>query len=492
MTFTTGRLLGAAAISVTLCGFAANAQSENANPNARANGVFAHWTQERIDSAIPRDLVLDHRGVAYMRDANGVLRGHGHNRPYELKVKAVKPAPAPQAKPPSNNDTTPPTISGRSPSDGATIGTAQVFSAEVTDASGVKSVTFNINYTGGSQSFSGTLVGGDTYEVSLSGFPTGPGSWTVTATDTAKRGGNSATSSSYAFTVGGGGDPGPGGDTVANERWSDGGPIQDVTGRLLYEMPTNRRGTRWAAYVCSGTVATDGASSRSVIITAAHCVFDDVSKKFARNVLFIPNQDQTTGSGTDSNCANDPVGCWAPTFGAVDVNWTTRSFPDNIPWDYAYYVVEDSGAHSGSASTSDALDTAVGSLGIDFSPPAVNDGNDGATSADFTHALGYSYSDDPYFMYCAEDMTTEGTDNWWLPGCGLSGGSSGGPWIQPLSNGTGPIISVNSWGYNGSPGMAGPKLNGTSAQCVFDEAVSTPFNNVLTGDGQAGISVDGC
>jgi hypothetical protein len=221
-------------------------------------------------------------------------------------------------------------------------------------------------------------------------------------------------------------------------------------------------------------------------------VFDDVSKKFARNVLFIPNQDQTTGSGTDTNCANDPVGCWAPTFGAVDVNWTTRSFPDNIPWDYAYYVVEDSGAHSGSASTSDALDTAVGSLGIDFNPPAVNDGNDGATSADFTHALGYSYSDDPYFMYCAEDMTTEGSDNWWLPGCGLSGGSSGGPWIQPLSNGTGPIISVNSWGYNGSPGMAGPKLNGTSAQCVFDEAVSTPFNNVLTGDGQAGISVDGC
>ena len=491
------RLIGSAVITAGAFALAAQGQAgpgEKAQPNARAQGVFNHWTQERIDSAVPRDLVMDHRGLAYVRGENGRLNAYGHNKPYVLKVNAVKPAPSPQAKPPSNDDTTPPTISSRSPADGATIGTSQVFSAVVTDAGGVRSVTFDITYTGGSGSFTGTLVGNDTYEVSLSGFPTGPGSWTVTASDNAKRGGNTATSSSYAFTVGGGGgDPGPGdGDTVTNARWTDGGPIQTIAGRLLYEMPSNRRGTRWSAYVCSGTVATDGATGRSVIITAAHCVYDDANKAFARNVIFIPNQDQTTGTGTDYNCSNDPVGCWAPTFGAVDVNWTTRTFPDNIPWDYAYYVVEDSGAHSGPAAGSDALDTAVGSLGIDFSAPVVNDGTAGASSPDFTHALGYSYSDDPYFMYCAEDMTTEGTDNWWLPNCGLSGGSSGGPWIQPLSNGQGPIISVNSWGYNTSPGMAGPKLSGTSAQCVFDSAVSTPFNNVLTGDGQAGIAVGGC
>ncbi|MEK9719850.1 MAG: hypothetical protein VW257_02110 [Quisquiliibacterium sp.] len=39
-----------------------------------------------------------------------------------------------------------------------------------------------------------------------------------------------------------------------------------------------------------------------------------------------------------------------------------------------------------------------------------------------------------------------------------------------MKAGNGPIISVNSWGYTTSPGMAGPKLSGTSASCLFDRA----------------------
>ena len=41
----------------------------------------------------------------------------------------------------------------------------------------------------------------------------------------------------------------------------------------------------------------------------------------------------------------------------------------------------------------------------------------GTGSDDFTHALGYTFDFDPDFMYCSDDMTTEGTDNWWLPVC---------------------------------------------------------------------------
>ena len=240
-------------------------------------------------------------------------------------------------------------------------------------------------------------------------------------------------------------------------------------------------------------MATDYASDRSVIITAAHCVYDDVNKAFARNVLFIPNQAGTTGSGTDTNCGNDPMGCWAPAFGVVDRNWTSRTFPANIPWDYAYYVVNDEGAHKGTAAPSDSLDTAAGSLDVLFTQPAYNDGVPAANSADFTHALGYSYSEDPNFMYCAEDMTIEGSyGDYWLANCGLSGGSSGGPWVQPMDSGTGdgPIISVNSWGYTNSPGMAGPRLFGTSAACVFGRAKDTGFANVPTTDGEAGVAVN--
>jgi hypothetical protein len=206
--------------------------------------------------------------------------------------------------------------------------------------------------------------------------------------------------------------------------------------------------------------------------------------------LFIPDQANTTGSGTDLNCANDPIGCWVPSWGVVDVNWTTSVFPDNIPWDYAFYVVDDIGAHAqGLRTTSDVLDDAVdGGLPISFLSPYVDDGE---TTYDYTHALGYSYSDDPNFMYCAEDMTTEGADNWWLPSCRLSGGSSGGPWIQPMNtnSGSGPVMSVNSWGYANSPGMAGPKLVGTSAECVYSTALDSAPASTTDGDA-AGIAVN--
>ncbi len=128
-------------------------------------------------------------------------------------------------------------------------------------------------------------------------------------------------------------------------------------------------------------------------------------------------------------------------------------------------------------------------MAISFATPAYDDGDPSATSVDFTHALGYSYSDDPNFMYCAEDMTLEGAVNWWLPSCGLSGGASGGPWVQPMSGGDGPLISVNSWGYTTAPGMAGPKFSGTSTECVFGEARGVDFLAVPVTDGDAGIAV---
>lgn len=487
------------ALAVAALGLVASAQaqdgpSDKAQPSDRAKAVVDHWSADKIESATPRDLFLDHRGLAYTRGKDGKFQPYGHSRKHELKANK----PEAKAKPSgngNNNDTTPPAITGLSPASGSTIGASQTFSAVVTDAGGVRSVTFNVSYNGGSGNFDGTFVGNDTYEVSLSGFPAGAGSFSVTATDTAKRGGNSATSGTNTFTVDlGGGGTGSGGDIITNERWSTAGDIQTAAGRLFYEMPTDRRLRRWAGYVCSGTVTTDGATGRSIIITAAHCVYNDEYKAFARNVLFIPNQDQTTGAATDSNCDNDPVGCWIASFGVVDTNWTTRTFPDNIPWDYAYYVVDDTGAHTGNSSVPEALEDAVGSFDVSFAAPAVDDGTAGPTTADYTHALGYSYSDDPFFMYCAEDMTTEGTDNWWLSECGLSGGSSGGPWIQPMDSatGSGPLMSVNSWGYTTQPGMAGPKLNGTSAECLFNEAKTTMFNAVLTQDGQQGIAVGGC
>ena len=163
-------------------------------------------------------------------------------------------------------------------------------------------------------------------------------------------------------------------------------------------------------------------------------------------------------------------------------------FPDNIAWDYAYYVVNSTGAHSGSSASSESLEDAAGALPISFSTPKL-DNTDPKDNDDVTHALGYSYSEDPKFMYCAEEMTTEGNVNWWLANCDLSGGSSGGPWVQPMDtgSGSGDVISVNSWGYTNSPGMAGPKLDGSSAKNIYDMVILYEMLAVPNTDGDEGV-----
>ena len=438
--------------------------------------VIEHWTSARKANALPRDLVIDPRGLGYLRRPGGALEPYGHR--IAALAAASEPTPSPFAKGPGGgtSDKTPPSISEMNPS-GGTIGASSTFSAKVTDASGVKSVTFNVQKSGGvAQSFAASRsADGVTWSVGLQGFTDGQWSWQVVARDTT-RSGNTATSAAVPFTVATT-TGGAGGGTVTNAAWTGGGLVQTAAGRIYFEMPGNAQQTTWYGYVCSGTVATDGTSGRSVILTAAHCVYDDANKAFARNVMFIPDQAHTSGTRTDRDCSNDPMGCWVASFGVVDRNWTLRTFPDNIAWDYAFYVVADTGAHQGGAAYPSALDAAAGSLAVSFAAPNVNDGTAGAGSPDFTAALGYSYSEDPKFMYCAEDMKTQGSVNWWLASCGLSGGSSGGPWLQPISGGSGPIVSVNSWGYTNQPGMAGPKLSGTSASCVFALAKGTAFGS---------------
>ncbi len=471
----------AASLPLMFAAGAADAQGRSGLDAEKAR-VVNYWTAERRAAAVPRDLIIDERGLGYLRGRDGSLKPYGH------QIEAAN-APTPRAKPDGtggNSDSEPPAISNLDPAN-ETIGASSPFSATVTDNEGVRSVTFVITYPDGvtTQSFSASNQGGDSWGTSLQGFTDGSWSWHVEAADTAKRGGNRSVSDPVNFTVdtggSGGGGGGGSGDVVTNAGWS-GGTVQRAAGRLFYEMPGNaRRKGPWSGYVCSGTVVVDGQTGIATILTAAHCVYDDVNKAFARNVLFIPDQAGTSGSGTDSNCGNDPIGCWVASYGVVDVDWTTRTFPDNIEWDSAYYVVQDGAHQQGEAGdlTSGVLDIDVDPMTIEFMSPSLGV---------LTHALGYSYSEDPNFMYCAEDMSEEGAVNWWLANCGLSGGSSGGPWVQPMDEeaGDGPIISVNSWGYNGAPGMAGPKLSDGAHECVYKEAVlgTGPTN---AADGDAGV-----
>lgn len=259
------------------------------------------------------------------------------------------------------------------------------------------------------------------------------------------------------------GKPGGGGTTaktVANAEWKSGGAIATATGRLYFRMKDETG--QPAGWVCSGTAITDSMTGASLILTAAHCVYDDVNREFATYALFIPNHAVTTTSYGENTCPNNPLGCWVPSFGVVDDSWTTTVWPNNIAWDYGFYVVPTSGAHIGNG-TQQSLELAAGTMLANFATAPTNA---------YTDAFGYSYAYDPKLMYCAQGLGTVGSVNWWLSKCRLSGGASGGPWLQPFANASGTVVSVNSWGYSGAAGMAGPMLNTGTAGCVRNAAQS--------------------
>jgi len=79
----------------------------------------------------------------------------------------------------------------------------------------------------------------------------------------------------------------------------------------------------------------------------------------------------------------------------------------------------------------------------------------------FVYGFGYSLEHNPDFRYCSDTTgfkdVTKGVPTYWLDGCGLTGGASGGPWMCNFdqTTGKGNICSVNSWSYTTKSGMGG-------------------------------------
>ena len=94
MTKTNKLLLTAAGMAMALS-LATHAQAKD--PGERAQKVFKHWTVDRIANAEPRDMVIDHRGKAYIKGKNGNMTPHGHSVRAEAAQNGKK---EPRAKPP--------------------------------------------------------------------------------------------------------------------------------------------------------------------------------------------------------------------------------------------------------------------------------------------------------------------------------------------------------------------------------------------------------
>ncbi|KAL9179968.1 hypothetical protein ACHAXT_007938 [Thalassiosira profunda] len=263
---------------------------------------------------------------------------------------------------------------------------------------------------------------------------------------------------------------------VKDSDWSHGGDIQQSVGRIMFEFDGTDQ-----TFVCSGTVVCDGnggradtRNGRSIVVTAAHCAYNDQLNRFATRALFIPDQANTKADKSNMKCSDDPMGCWHMSFAVVAKGWTEGGgFPYNVGFDYAYWVVHDDrdtherGYKSG---LTGILDRDVPCFNVDYDSRRRND--------EFVYSLGYSADKDPDFRHCSmEAGTINGIPtytNLWLDDCAMSGGASGGPWMKDLDmNGRGTVMSVNSWGFTHKDGMAGPVFQteeGSLAECLFEKA----------------------
>ena len=253
----------------------------------------------------------------------------------------------------------------------------------------------------------------------------------------------------------------PGGGGVTGASWTGPGPVYDKTGKVFFHMG----GGDWQ---CSGSIVTDsGRAGFSMVLTAGHCGIDETTGEFATNWVFMPNWDAQPASFSGA-CTDTLYGCWTTAGGGglyVDRDFATAgAFNDQaVTHDWTFAVVGPGGLNG-----TTQLDTLLGSYPIAFSGT-----NSGETLGAFGYpAAGKYHGND--LTYCSGSIFTDAgtSDLTWGMVCGMTGGSSGGPWFDNYNaanqtNWT--LASLNSYGYSGVKNMYGPKFN-TETNATYSAA----------------------
>ncbi|MGW5259350.1 trypsin-like serine peptidase [Microbispora sp. NPDC004025] len=224
--------------------------------------------------------------------------------------------------------------------------------------------------------------------------------------------------------------------------WTAGGTVAKTTGRVFFTVTAGSDAGRNAS--CSGTAVTS--ANKSVVITAGHCV--KLNGAFHANWVFVPGYDQ----------GDRPDGTWPATTLLTTSQWNSG---ENMNYDLAAAVVAPQGGKS--------LTDVVGGQGVAFNQPR------GRQTYAFGYPAGAPY-DGSKLVYCGgrtfDDYLSSQDQGL---SCGMTGGSSGGPWFVRFDpdTGSGLLNSVNSFKYNfASYWMFGPYF-GPEAEAVYNAAQKT-------------------
>jgi hypothetical protein len=248
--------------------------------------------------------------------------------------------------------------------------------------------------------------------------------------------------------------------TVTGAPWpdTDGDPIDDLVGKVLFTLGTNN-------YVCSAsTIAPTGVSVEWVVMTAGHCAWDD-DLKMAKNWVFVPDYEivRTFGCGTPVGDLGTSAGsCYAAESLHPHANWMATP-GDDYRNDVAFARMANPRPPLGDlgpgatlpvlrTTTPTTQTTAIGSE---------------VTALGYPAAKKYSGSDLIYCLGVPLAGPSPYVDNPALA-CDMTGGSSGGPWYSD-TNGDGVLeaTSLNSFGLRGYNGfMFGPLFDGGAEEAL--------------------------
>ncbi|WP_026120185.1 trypsin-like serine peptidase [Nocardiopsis potens] len=222
---------------------------------------------------------------------------------------------------------------------------------------------------------------------------------------------------------------------ATGKRWTGGGKVARTTGRVFLTM-----GGR--DFTCTASVVPS--DNGDTVVTAGHCLKDGTGD-WASKWVFVPGYDD----------GKAPYGRFAARELLVTSQWSSRADDSH---DFGAAVLETrEGRH---------VRQAAGAQRIAFT----------GEGAGTVHAFGYpsrSPYDGRHLHYCSGSTRPDdgGTTAYGMS-CGMTEGSSGGPWLSGFdpSTGAGTVVSVVSFKYAGRDGMQYGPVLGSSERAVYDRA----------------------
>ncbi len=209
--------------------------------------------------------------------------------------------------------------------------------------------------------------------------------------------------------------------------------VAQITGKVFFTMGSGN-------YVCSGSLVNDGKTDIAIVITAAHCVWDNAGKAFATNWAFFPNYDKDAGALSRKSYSASAL--FAPCGFTNQSSFNTTATLN----DFAFAVLTTSELNLSDLPNISLASSFTGSKGDAFGYPASSPFN----GEELVYSTGT----------VSTDRNTQNR-TWRLPST-MTGGASGGPWYNGYASGNsvGTVSSVNSYTYTSDKNsMYGPKFN---------------------------------